>query len=198
MSADDAVFRGILIASALVFFPIAVYHRLRSQATGESLDRRQEGLFILLTLRPVGIAHAIALFTFMIDPSRMAWASMPLPVWLRSVGVSMGVLGGVLLVWTLRTLGLNLTDTVVTRRRHTLVTTGPYRFVRHPFYGAVAFATMANGLTAANWFLLVTGVIVVGLLAIRTRTEEQKLVERFGQSYREYMARTKRFFPRPG
>ncbi len=32
-----------------------VYHRLKSQATGEKLDRWQEGRFILFTLRPVGI-----------------------------------------------------------------------------------------------------------------------------------------------
>lgn len=36
------------------------------------------------------------------------------------------VLGGGLLIWTLRTLGANLTDTVITRKEHTLVTSGPY------------------------------------------------------------------------
>jgi protein-S-isoprenylcysteine O-methyltransferase Ste14 len=195
MPADDRLFRLVLIASALAIFPIAIYHRVRSQATGESLDRRQEGLFILLTLRPVGLAHMAGLIAFLIDPARMSWASLPLPVALRWVGVGMGALGGSLLVWTLRHLGPNLTDTVVTRRAHALVTRGPYRFVRHPFYGAVALTTLANGLVAANWFLLATAVVLVGLLVIRTRTEERKLLERFGESYREYMDRTRRFFP---
>jgi len=50
------------------------------------------------------------------------------------------VLGGGLLIWTLRTLGANLTDTVITRKEHTLVTSGPYRWVPHPFYDAVGLA----------------------------------------------------------
>ena len=56
----------------------------------------------------------IGLFTYMVNPARMAWSSMPLPVWLRWTGVVFGVMGGALLVWTLRNLGKNLTDTVVT------------------------------------------------------------------------------------
>ena len=42
--ADEQIFRLILIAGAVVIMPVAIYHRVRSQAGGESLDRRQEGL----------------------------------------------------------------------------------------------------------------------------------------------------------
>ena len=45
----------------------------------------------------------------------------------------------------------NLTDTVVTRKEHTLVTSGPYRWVRHPFYSAFGLAVLANSVTAANF-----------------------------------------------
>jgi protein-S-isoprenylcysteine O-methyltransferase Ste14 len=75
------------------------------------------------------------------------------------------------------------------------VTTGPHRWVRHPFYVAVALAGFANSLVAANWFLLGMGSVVFVLLVVRTSKEEEKLIERFGDDYREYMRRT-RFFPR--
>lgn len=52
---DDSVFRLVLVAGWLMLMPVLVYHRIRSQATGERLDRRQEAWFILLTLRPVGL-----------------------------------------------------------------------------------------------------------------------------------------------
>ncbi len=65
-----------------------------------------------------------------------------------------------LLTWTLRGLGTDLTDTVVTRRAHTLVTHGPYRWVRHPFCDALALLIVAMALIAANWFILATGVVV--------------------------------------
>ena len=194
--ADEQLFRTILIVAAVLLFPVTIFHRIKSQSTGESLDRWQEGPLILFTLRPIGIATMLGLFAYMINPAWMAWSSMPLPVWLRWTGVAVGFLGGSLLVWTLRSIGKNLTDTVVTRRDHTLVTRGPYRWVRHPFYDAVALSVVANALVAANWFLLAGGILTLALIVLRTGREEERLVARFGDSYRDYTARTGRFLPR--
>jgi protein-S-isoprenylcysteine O-methyltransferase Ste14 len=195
---DEQVFRTILIVSAVVLFPIAIVHRVRSQASGEALDRWQEGAFILFTLRPIGIATMLGLVAYMIDPEWMAWSAMPLPRWLRWVGIGMGAAGAVLLVWTLRSIGRNLTDTVVTRREHTLVMKGPYRWVRHPFYDAAVVLAVANALAAANWFLLAGGLVSFALIVLRTGREEDRLIARFGDDYRLYMSRTGRFLPKPG
>jgi protein-S-isoprenylcysteine O-methyltransferase Ste14 len=185
-----------MIIGMLVLFPIAIYHRLKAQTTGEKLDRREEGLFILFTLRPVGIAHLLGLIVYMVSPSLMAWSSVILPNWLRWAGVAVFAVAGGLLVWTLRSLGKNLTDTVVTRKEHTLVTTGPYRWVRHPFYDSVALLILANSLIAANWFLFLTGCLLLSLIIVRTPKEEEKLLARFGDIYQAYRERTGRFFPR--
>jgi protein-S-isoprenylcysteine O-methyltransferase Ste14 len=193
---DDQALRAALILIALVVLPIGLYYRVRSQATRETLDRRQEGLFILATLRPAGLVMATGVIAFLIDPSSMDWSSLRLPILLRWGGVSLCALGGALLIWTFRQLGPNLTDTVVTRQQHTLVTDGPYRWVRHPFYGAVALFILGIALSTANWFVLACGALVLGLLVIRTRTEEEKLLARFGDSYRAYMKRTGRFVPK--
>jgi protein-S-isoprenylcysteine O-methyltransferase Ste14 len=85
---------------------------------------------------------------------------------------------------------------VVTRRAHTLVTSGPYRWVRHPFYDATALSMLANALAAANWFLLLTGSAVLILIVARTRKEEANLRLRFGDSYQAYVERTGRFVPK--
>ncbi len=196
MQIDD-VFRVILIIGFTAVFPIALYHRLKSQASKEKLNRREEGLFILLTLRPVALFRMLGILAYLINPAWMAWSSVPLPLWIRWCGVGLGVTAATLLIYVLRSLGTNLTDTVVTRARHTLVTTGPYRWVRHPFYMATALAVTADSIVIANWFLALTGAAVVGLIILRTRTEEEKLVDRFGGEYKEYMERTGRFFPRP-
>jgi protein-S-isoprenylcysteine O-methyltransferase Ste14 len=193
---DDQVFRAVLIVVFLVGLPIGIYHRVASQATREKLDRRQEGLFMLATLRPLGAAFWLGLIVWMIDPRWMAWSEVPLPVWLRWIGIGLLITAGGLLVWTFRSLGPNLTDTVVTRRQHTLVVHGPYRWIRHPFYDSAALLMVATSLIAANWFLFVAGVVVLCLLILRTRTEEDNLVARFGDSYRTYMKRTGRFLPR--
>ena len=192
---DDELFRYILLAGFILVFPIGIYHRVKSR-TGEKLDRLQEGLFILVSLRLLGLMGMAGLLAFLIDPSWMAWSSVPLPVWLRWVGVPLGVLAACFLTWTFRNLGKNLTETVVTRKEHTLVMTGPYRWVRHPFYVSFALAVLANSLAMANWFLFVTSGVAVFLLVVRTRKEEDKLIERFGDAYRQYMEKTGRFLPR--
>jgi len=192
----DQTFRFILILGFAVIVPFGMCHRIQSQATGEKLDRRQEGIFILVTLRPIGIAGMVGLVTYMINPAWMAWSSVALPIWLRWAGVFVGISGGLLLAVTFRTLGKNITDTVVTRAAHTLVTRGPYRWVRHPFYVATALAVLANSLVTANWVLALTGGLAFGLLVLRTRNEEEKLIERFGENHKAYMKRTGRFFPR--
>jgi protein-S-isoprenylcysteine O-methyltransferase Ste14 len=192
----DQALRTVLIVTFLLIVPVGVYYRARSQASREKLDRRQEGLFILATLRPLGAAFWFGLITWMISPAWMSWSAMPIPAWLRWTGVGVVIAAVGLLVWTFRTLGSNLTDTVVTRQNHTLVVHGPYRWVRHPFYDCAALLTTGISLASANWFLLGTGITVMALLIIRTRIEERNLLARFGGEYQAYMERTGRFLPR--
>jgi protein-S-isoprenylcysteine O-methyltransferase Ste14 len=192
----ETVFRIVLAAAFLATVVITGYHRVRSWASKEKLDRREEGLFILLTLRPIGLLLWVGVFAYLINPLWMAWSSLPLPTWLRWSGVGVYAIGLGLLTWTLRELGTNLTDTVVTKRDHTLVTGGPYRWVRHPFYDVMALLLLAMALIAANWFILVGGAVVFLLLAIRSRTEEAHLLKRFGEPYQQYRESTGRFLPR--
>ena len=197
MSAEAAV-RAVSIVVMLLILPVGIYHRVKSQSTKEVLDRRQEGMFILATLRPLGAVFWFGMFAWMINPEWMSWSSVMLPAPIRWMGVAVLLMGSGLFVWTFRSLGRNLTDTVVTRRQHTLVQHGPYRWIRHPLYTSAALLIVALSLICANWFLLVTGVVLLSILVMRTRIEEENLVARFGDSYRDYMERTGRFVPRIG
>jgi protein-S-isoprenylcysteine O-methyltransferase Ste14 len=190
---DDEFFRWILLAGFVLVLPIGVYHRLRAH-TGEKIDRRQEGW--LLVLRPLAGVGVVGLFAFLIHPPWMAWSSVPLPAWVRWIGVGLGVITALLLTWTFRSLGKNITDTVITRQKHSLVTTGPYRWVRHPFYISFLLGMIANSLVMANWFVFAFGLAAFILLAIRSRIEEANLLARFGEDYLRYRGRTGAFFPR--
>jgi protein-S-isoprenylcysteine O-methyltransferase Ste14 len=192
----DTTFRPFVVAGFFLVIVIALPFRVRSQATGEKLDRAQEGIAMMIVLRLGGLAVWAGVIAFMIDPALMAWSSIRLPAGARWTGVGLTIITAVLLTWTLRSLGPNLTDTVVTRAAHTLVTRGPYRWVRHPFYDCVAVFVVAISLMMANWFIIASGMLMFALLAIRSRTEEQKLLERFGEPYRAYRAATGRFLPR--
>lgn len=191
---DTSSLRLAILAVFAVFAPVAIYHRFQS-ATAERLDRWQEGAIILFGLRLGGLPGLAAFIAWMINPSWMEWSSLAYPAWARWLGVCFLACGGILVVWTFRNLGPNLTDTVVTRRHHTLVTTGPYQFVRHPFYLGFGLGLIGVCLAMSNWIALVAAPVPMAFLVARTRIEERKLVERFGQEYLEYMGRVGRFVP---
>src|SRR5262245_43714365 len=115
---EDSTFRLVLLVVLIAVVPVGMYHRVTSQATGERLDRRQEGVLILATLRPLGAALWLGVIAWMINPAWLAWSSVRVPLWLRWAGVPILLAGAGLLVWTFRSLGKNLTDTVVTREQH--------------------------------------------------------------------------------
>jgi protein-S-isoprenylcysteine O-methyltransferase Ste14 len=195
----ESTFHALAIASIAIGLPVGLYFRIRSHATKEWLDRRQEGILVLVGLRMCGVLAWGLLAACLINPAWVSWCSLALPAWLRWLGAALALLVvPPLLAWTFQSLGKNLTDTVVTRRQHTLVTHGPYRWVRHPFYGVVFLWGLSLCLLTANWLLAVVGVLAVSLLVIRTRIEEAKLAERFGDAYSDYARSTGRFFPSIG
>lgn len=180
----------------LIVVPVLRYFRIRARAAKDQLNRRTEGAFILYTLRPCAMAAFLGLLAYVINPDWMSWSSVNLPLWIRWVGVAGAATSAVLLFTVLFSLGKNLTDTVVTRAHHTLVTTGPYRWIRHPFYTAYGLGLASYAVVTANWFLALIGFLTMILVIMRTSIEEQKLIERFGDHYANYMHRTGRFFPR--
>jgi protein-S-isoprenylcysteine O-methyltransferase Ste14 len=192
----DAPFRVALVVIFVLSLGTSVRYRLQAAASDEPVSRRDEGLLFAAMLRLAGIALGLATLGYVLFPAALTWASLPLPAWLRWIGLPLGLASAVLMAWTLSHLGKNLTDTVFVRRDATLVTTGPYAWVRHPFYVTAALLMAAATLLAANWLIGLLSVIVLALLAIRTPKEEAMLMERFGDAYRAYAARTGRFWPR--
>lgn len=192
---DDDPFRLALIALAAVFMPVGAYHRIRAH-TGEKIDRWQEGTFTLFGLRLTALTVFACGVAWIINPAWMEWARVPIPAILRWTGIIVAAVGGILWTWAVHHLGKNLTDTVITRQQSYLVTTGPYRWVRHPFYVACVMA-LCGSLATSNWFIILGSAIAwFAFLLPRTRIEEQNLITRFGDDYRNYMRRVGRFWPR--
>ena len=98
-----------------------------------------------------------------------------------------------LVYWVFSSLGMNVTPTVVTRRAHTLVTRGPYRWVRHPLYTcALILIWLASPMT---WNILALNLGISAYLWIGSIFEERKLVQQFGQMYKDYRKHTPRIIP---
>ena len=194
MTTDDLFRLALLVMFAASLF-VAGYYRRGAASSGEKISWRDEGLGMFFALRLSGAIWFLATLLYLIAPGWMRWASLPLDHRLRWMGCAVGFLAILLMACALHSLGRNLTDTVATRADHSLITTGPYRWVRHPYYVATLLFVVASTLITANGFIGAVGVIVFTLLAARTPREEQKLVDRFGDDYRAYMSRTGRFLP---
>jgi protein-S-isoprenylcysteine O-methyltransferase Ste14 len=190
--------RVALISISFVFLAVAGYHRIQSQRSGERLDRTREGWPILLGTRLVGLFTLGSVVLWLWKQHLFFWASLPVPEWLRWLGVAGFACTVAWLMWMFRTLGRNLTDTVVTRRNAYFVDYGPYRFVRNPMYTGVLALGISFGFSAGTWLIPLTTAVTFTFLAVRTRTEERYLIERFGDQYRAYMKRVGRFFPKTG
>jgi len=193
---SEIPFRLALIIVIALTMSITVYHRVQAAKSGETISHHEEGCAFAITLRLAGLCLWIATFGYLVFPEAFPWASVALPGWVRWGGAVAGALCSLLMYWTLSSLGKNLTDTVVTRKEATLVTVGPYRWVRHPFYVTAALLMVSVTLLTANWLIGLTSLIVLTLLAVRTPREEAMLIERFGDQYRDYITKTGRFVPR--
>jgi protein-S-isoprenylcysteine O-methyltransferase Ste14 len=75
-------------------------------------------------------------------------------------------------------------------RAQTVITTGPYRYVRHPMYAGMIFYLFCAPLLFGSWWGLLWGCALLGLFAIRILIEEGTLRKEL-QGYNEYAARVR-------
>lgn len=138
----------------------------------------------------------VAILLYLLNPRWMAWAEFALPAWARWVGALLGFVAVPAAWWVFTSIGRNVSETVLTKRDHALVTTGPYRWIRHPLYTTGGVLLLAIGLMAANWFVLLFALVAIVALRLAViPVEERELVNKFGDEYRRYMARTGRLLP---
>ncbi len=98
--------------------------------------------------------------------------------------------------WSEMTLGRYFTFNVMTSTDQPVITSGPYRFVRHPGYTGVVLVVVGAGRIAGNWVGLVGWTLLVTApLLYRIHIEENALLTALGDRYRAYAAQPKRLVP---
>ena len=196
---NENIFR---LFAALILFTgmgISIYFRLKAdRESGEKISRSADGSITMTLIRIGGLILWLSPLVYLVNPSWMDWSKIGLPDWARWLGVALGLLCVMGIYWLFSSIGSGITPTSATRRQHTLVTSGPYRWVRHPLYTVGSFLFISFAMMADNWFIAALGILAFIGMAVRTPKEEANLIEKFGDEYREYMKRTGRFFPKVG
>src|SRR5580692_1081581 len=114
--------------------------------------------------------------------------------WLEGVGTAIFVLGIALAVWARLYLGRNWGMPMSRREEPDLVTTGPYRFIRHPIYTGIILAMIGTAL-AISLFGLIVVAVIAAFFAYSASREEHFLAEEFPDTFPAYKARTKMLIP---
>jgi protein-S-isoprenylcysteine O-methyltransferase Ste14 len=199
LTADETIFRWIAIALVVPTLATSIFFRWRANRAQDKISARKEEGSALLLLRSIfGLSLWGGILGYMINPAWMAWASLPLPQWARWTGAGIMLLFFPTIYWLFSSLGKNITPTTAIRAEHTLVRTGPYRWVRHPLYTFGFLFFLGFCLLSANGFVMLAILGGAIVMAARTPIEEARLIEKFGDDYRQYMSETGRYFPRWG
>jgi len=142
----------------------------------------------------IGIAFFAWVIVMGLDAVRFRWSQVPR--WLQ-------VMGAILLLGSFYIFYLTFRENsylspavrIQTERAQKVVSTGPYRYVRHPMYaGFIPFA-FGTALLLGSWFGLFGGLLLIVMVAWRAVQEERVLREEL-EGYSSYMTRVKyRFIP---
>ena len=185
--------KWIWAIGCVAWFIIRYPHQRRSRKT-RIASRTQTGLerfLLMVSFCGLGVVPFIYVVTG--EPKFTSYPFNPTLAWLGAVVFAASL---ALFYIVHRDLGRSWSVTLELRDNHALITHGVYKWVRHPMYSAFWLWAIAQALLLPNWIAGFAGIVGFGTLYFcRVGNEEKMMLEGFGDSYREYMARTKRIIP---
>lgn len=140
------------------------------------------------------VAVVIVVFTFVKAPLLRGHSLTVHNPTAQVLGTILFVLGIGLAVWARVHIGANWGMPMSRREEPELVTSGPYRFIRHPIYSGVLLALLGTGIAITlYWF---AAVVIIGCYFVYSATvEERGMAEQFPEQYAAYRSRTRMLIP---
>lgn len=124
-----------------------------------------------------------------LDAVRFGWSHVP--VWVQGLGALCLLIMAYLVYLTFRENSFAAPVVRIQRERgHKVVTTGPYRHVRHPMYAGAIFFFLGVPLLLGSWYGLVLAPLMMAMLALRAVMEERMLIAEL-EGYADYAARVR-------
>jgi protein-S-isoprenylcysteine O-methyltransferase Ste14 len=191
----EIISKIMLIAVYSLFSIIRVeYYRRTRKAGYKTVIEERKRYSIWLS---IFICYTVfTFFIYLLFPQTLAWAAVPLSLWLRLLGAFFALIALFWFIWIHRSLGNNLSTNLKIKESQELITDGPYRWIRHPMYSAFYLLHLAVFFLTANWFIGITWLAgLTAIILLRVKREESMLLTKFGKEYSMYMNNTGRFIP---
>ncbi len=143
------------------------------------------------------ILFVIAQFLLFAAYFGMEWhfITLNMPDWMSYVLIAFIAIGMVIVFFGILNLNENLTPFPSPKSNSSLISTGIYRYIRHPIYAGILLAMLSYALFLLSVFKLMVTVVLWIVFYYKSSFEEHLLKERF-VDYKEYMEKTGRFFPK--
>ena len=136
------------------------------------------------------------LILYSIYPPFMNLIHVDFPIWLRWLGTLFAFIGVVLWIYSQAVLDKYWSPQLQVQNEHKIITSGPYRVIRHPIYTSMFIWVIGLAIFTANIvFALIALLTIIGLI-LRVPKEEKMMIEQFGDEYKKYMQITGSIFPR--
>ena len=140
------------------------------------------------------LAAAVAAAEMLGRDGRLPWPGGL--AWPAAAGIALIIAGIGLRAWSIATLGRLFQYQITIQPGHQVVTSGPYRHLRHPAYSAIALILAGIALACDDvWSLAAAAALGGAGLAVRIRAEERQLTQALGAGYQRFAAGRKRLVP---
>jgi protein-S-isoprenylcysteine O-methyltransferase Ste14 len=137
-------------------------------------------------MKIISIAFVVWLVFMPLDACRFGWSHVPL--WVRWIGAIAIAVSLAIVHWTVLENRYAVVVVRVQRERgQHVITTGPYRFVRHPMYAGAILLFVGTPLLLGSWYGLIGAAIIMALFCVRITIEERTLRAEL-EGYTEYAA----------
>lgn len=191
MVEHELIFRIIFFSVFVITICVSGFYRKKARESGETIERSREGGLVLAGRLLIALPILVLILLYTFAPDWISWSRISIPIWLRWIGVILAIFCPLLAVWVFKSIGNNISETVLTKQEHELITRGPYRWVRHPLYSMGILLIFSLGLIAANGMLLLFGLAALIIFRfVVIPAEEKNLIEKFGNKYKEYRIQT--------
>jgi protein-S-isoprenylcysteine O-methyltransferase Ste14 len=182
---------GLVVAATLLSRLIAAFvHPEMLRERGRSLGAENAAEWDRILSPMIGLILPVVVLLIIGFDHRWSW-SPEFPLWVAPVSIVVVVSGYAFSTWAFL---VNRFFSGVVRiqaeREHTVVTNGPYRFVRHPGYLGALVAMAATSFMLGSLWGLIPFTLYAGVSVLRTALEDRMLQEEL-PGYREYAQRTR-------
>ena len=143
----------------------------------------------------ITVIGAIGIILYLLAPPWWIWTRFPFRELTQWLGIIIAIPPILYLVWVHRHLDTQWSIALELQEHHKLITSGPYKRIRHPMYLGIFIYTFGLSLVASDILVFIFFMFSIWVNYRRIPDEEQMMIDEFGEEYLEYKEHSGKLLP---